>query len=285
MYVPFFDDKEQLTLYKKSNKKWLSKQMDTKYDHQKHRTWVSNHNKGVSHMGIHPTLLPRSSIRCDIFHMGCAIGRRLIQYLQTFSLRQDRPFQAKIFSLLETFWSPGVLCLWRIGKSFTSLLGIEIKAFVLQCPAIASIIDNNLIHSIEGMAFSKSLKLWYDIEKFLKKADIKDTELEAYPSQLDLFELNIKSFYKLGGKSFMSKLEEGDDETYYLHALRYYIPHFSRDTWKVHKCGIGVFTMQGYERRNKESKNIMRKFSNNKNNILDQILKRLYDNFAHGDSE
>ena len=83
----------------------------------------------------------------------------------------------------------------------------------------------------------------------------------------------------------MTKLEEGDDETYYLHAIRYYIAHFSRDTWKVHKCGIGVFTMQGYERRNKESKNIMRKFSNNKNNILDQILKRLYDNFAHGDSE
>ena len=84
--------------------------MDIKYTRQKHRTWVSKHNNGVSHMGIHPTLIPRSSIRCDIFHMGCAIGRRSIQYLQTFSLRQDRPFQAKLFSLLETFWSPGVLC-------------------------------------------------------------------------------------------------------------------------------------------------------------------------------
>ena len=127
--------------------------------------------------------------------MGCAIGRRLIQYLQTCSLCQDRPFQAKIFSLLETFWSPGVLCLWRTGKSFSSLLEVEIKAFVLHCPAMAKIIDKNLIHSQEGKALSKSLKLWYDIKKFLKKADIKDTELEVFPSEMDLFELNIKSFY------------------------------------------------------------------------------------------
>ena len=130
--------------------------MDTKYDRQKHRTWVSNHNKGVSHMGIHPTLLPRSSIIYDIFYMGCAIGRRLIQYLQTCSLCQDRPFQAKIFSLLETFWSPRVLCLWRTGKSFSSLLEVEIKAFVLHCPAMAKIIDKNLIHSQEGKALQQS---------------------------------------------------------------------------------------------------------------------------------
>ena len=65
------------------------KHLDTKYDLKKHWTWVSKHNKGVLHIDVHPTLLPRSNMRCDNFHFGCAIGKRLVQYLQNFSLRQD----------------------------------------------------------------------------------------------------------------------------------------------------------------------------------------------------
>ena len=65
-----------------------------------------------------------------------------------------------------------------------------------------------------------------------------------------------------------------DDETYYLHALRYYIPRFARQTWDNHRCGVGVFTMQGFERRNKESKTIMRKFSNNKQTKAGTNIKK-----------
>ena len=39
--------------------------------------------------------------------------------------------------------------------------------------------------------------------------------------------------------------------------------------------------MQGFKRRNKESKNILRKFSNMKNKMLSQILKRLWDSFFY----
>ena len=39
--------------------------------------------------------------------------------------------------------------------------------------------------------------------------------------------------------------------------------------------------MQGFERHNKESKNIMRRFNNKKHNICSQILKRLWDFFFH----
>ena len=77
----FIDDGKQLSLCNKSNKKWKSKELDTKYDCKRHRIWISKHNKGVLHMGIHPALLPLSNIKCDIFHLGCAIGKRLIQYL------------------------------------------------------------------------------------------------------------------------------------------------------------------------------------------------------------
>ena len=39
--------------------------------------------------------------------------------------------------------------------------------------------------------------------------------------------------------------------------------------------------MQGFESRNKESKNIMRRFNNKKHNICSQILKRLWDSFCY----
>ena len=39
--------------------------------------------------------------------------------------------------------------------------------------------------------------------------------------------------------------------------------------------------MQGYERRNKESKNIVRRFSNHRGNLVIPNLKRLWDVFKH----
>ena len=98
---------------------------------------------------------------------------------------------------------------------------------------------------------------------------------------LEKFKKNIDLFYKCGTDTFLTGNEVGDDEKYYVHALKYYIPFHARKTWKDHKCRIGVFTMQGFECRNKESKNILRRFNNMKNKILSQILKRLWDSFFY----
>ena len=40
-----------------------------------------------------------------------------------------------------------------------------------------------------------------------------------------------------------------------------------------------VFTIQGFKRRNKESKNTLRRFSNKKGNVLPNNLRRLFDIF------
>ena len=53
---------------------------------------------------------------------------------------------------------------------------------------------------------------------------------------------------------FLTKKETGEDKTFYFHSLRYYLPKIVQDAWTKHSVGIGMFTMQGYERRNKESK-------------------------------
>ena len=48
-------------------------------------------------------------------------------------------------------------------------------------------------------------------------------------------------------------------------------------TFERHRLGVGIFTMQGYERRNKESKNTFKRFNNHKGNILVQNINRLQD--------
>ena len=62
-------------------------------------------------------------------------------------------------------------------------------------------------------------------------------------------------------------------------AYVFYIPKLARQTWERHECGIGIYSMQGFERRNKESKSIMNKFNNNKQHRIPQQLRRLWDIF------
>ena len=52
----------------------------------KHCEWVADNNDGVSNFGLHPSLLLRSSIQPDIFHLGSSIGKRLITYLRLFAV-------------------------------------------------------------------------------------------------------------------------------------------------------------------------------------------------------
>ena len=73
-----------------------------------------------------------------------------------------------------------------------------------------------------------------------------------------------------------------DCETFYLHCLRFYFPPIANHTLTKHRLGIGVFTMQGYERRNKESKNTLKRFTNNRGNIVVNNIRRLWDVFEHG---
>ena len=56
---------------------------------------------------------------------------------------------------------------------------------------------------------------------------------------------------------------------------------FARENFSVHGVGIGVFIVQGFERRNKESKNTFRRFNNGKGNILLQNIRRLRDVFEN----
>ena len=92
----------------------------------------------------------------------------------------------------------------------------------------------------------------------------------------------MSTFYKVGAKSFLTEGSTiGNEETFYMHALRFYTPAIAKITFDRHGLGIGIFNMQGFERRNKESKNTLKRFSNNKGNIILPNLRRLWDVFYH----
>ena len=59
------------------------------------------------------------------------------------------------------------------------------------------------------------------------------------------------------------------------------MPEIVRTTYTRHSLGVGIFNMQGFERRTKESKNCMKRFSNGKGNVLINNMNRLWDVFKN----
>ena len=82
------------------------------------------------------------------------------------------------------------------------------------------------------------------------------------------YEKWVTKLYEYGGDTFLKKHVEGDIETFYLHVVRFYMNDTIKDTWDKYSCGVEIFSMKGFERRNKESKQAISRHSNVKGNIL-----------------
>ena len=119
--------------------------------------------------------------------------------------------------------------------------------------------------------------------KFLSIARIDIAKDQGwYMSQLNDYIANAKALYASGSSTFLSDGNiVGRLETFYMHTLRFYIPKIAKITYDRHRLGVGTFSMQGFERRNKESKNCLKRFSNNKGNIVVPNMKRLWDVYHH----
>ena len=94
-----------------------------------------------------------------------------------------------------------------------------------------------------------------------------------------MFEEHVTTLYKEGAKTFLTRTIIGDCETFYTHTLRYYLPVIARSTFQDYKLGLGIYTMQGFERRNKELKNTLHRFTNGKGDVLPNNISRLHDIF------
>ena len=93
--------------------------------------------------------------------------------------------------------------------------------------------------------------------------------------------------FKQGAEKTIYASQSGDEidsswENFYCHVLTEYMDGFIQDTYDKYNLGTGIFSMQGFERRNKESKNCAKRFYNNKFNITISTLLRLFNLFFYG---
>ena len=123
----------------------------------------------------------------------------------------------------------------------------------------------------------RSLELWPNFLKFVTHYDV-GVGVD-YHQLIEQYEENVQDLYECGAVSFLTVRggKVGSRETAYFHVLRCYIPLIASETYNDFRCGMGLWTMQGFERRNYESKTIARNFTNKKGKWLVQVIKRLWD--------
>ena len=149
-----------------------------------------------------------------------------------------------------------------------------------MCVDVSTVIEKCLGNvSVTAKCIAGALKLWKRINSFIKITTVDEKKQDEYKKKMKQFKKDVIAFYECGKKTFLSLTNKKFQETYYMHALRYYLPVMVDITWERHKCGIGVYNMQAFEHRNKESKFFLVNCCNKKHNIVNNNIRRLQDNF------
>ena len=253
--------------------------MVVRYTKEKHLDWCDLENMGITHYGFHPDVLPRGNIRFDIFHLRSAITKMLMEYLRRFIQKQSHEMIQQFSKLMLSFWGDFHVSVWRLNKKNSSFNGNEILLFIRNIPKILLFLKEKFRSDPDINAICDGLSAWAEVTQFLNIVEYES--VEHFESSIKKYEEDVKIFYAAGKTSYLSSKTEGDIETFYSHTLRFYMIQFAQTTFEKHKLGLGIFTMQGFERRNKESKNTFRRFTNKKGNTLLSNLKRLWDLFYY----
>ena len=216
-----------------------------------------------------------------MFHLRGAITKRLMTYLRKYILGRSLNKRKKLEEeVLKTFWNSYNIDVWKLKANFNSFIGSEIKAFIDDIPTIVKFMKNEFTKTKERDNIVEGLESWSKIVPFLQITKIDDQS--EYKVKMSQFVENLKDFYEVGGNSFLTKGgTSGDDETFYMHCLRFYLPDIAKKTLKDHNLGLGVFTMQGFEHQNKISKRLWNRFNNHTQKVLVQNLNRLFDAYYH----
>ena len=251
------DDCESKRLWDRSLRRWESKtSRSEKYNASQHRAWCDESNCGVTHFGIHPDSLPISTLRYDIFHCRCSVIRSIMNYIRSFMLKQSADIRLLFTnSILCQIWSKFHVYCWNNKLNFSSFKGNELFQFVRNAEVISQFIDDELFTTEETLDIIEALKVIKRIFDFTSITYIEDGV--KYDELLVQFKDDVKLLFRHGKDTFLA----GNGVTFYFHCLRFYLPQIADITFKRHKLGLGIFTMQGFERRNKESKNTINRFS------------------------
>ena len=258
-------------------KRWEAKRRrllpNQKYDESHHKDWCDSSNEGVTHFGVHPDSLPISSIRFDMFHLSAAITRRVMNYMRNLMLKQSSQVRKDFTNtVLLKFWPEFHVYCWNNNLNFSKFQGRELSLFVSNISRVTDFMRDKLFQTHEIKQFSEAISLLTLIFKFMSVTYISANE--SYKDSLDSFKIDVRRFYACGKHTFLST----GDEPFYFHCLCYYLPQLAEITYTRHTLGLGIFTMQGFERRNKESKGMIRKsctFNRNSPSLLVNNINRL----------
>ena len=280
-----FSNDDQIKYYERSKKRYANKKkrlaMNETYGKAEHMDWIDRNNHGISHFGIHPKLLPRDELLFDTMHCRMSITRRLLNYTRDFLNRAmlNTAVQKQFCDVLSQFWSDHNCLSWILGGSFQRLVGTELFCFVANVDKVTDFMKIHIMHSDILQDLCNALLLWKDICPMMTV--LKYDNDADFHFKYQVFEQTLKEFYISGVSTFLTKnpSDVGNDETFYCHVLRFYLPKLMKRLYENHGVGLGICTMQGFERRNKESKNTMRRFFNGKGNILMTNMKRLWSVF------
>ena len=160
--------------------------------------------------------------------------------------------------------------------NFSSFKGDELSKFVMNADSISQFLLDKTIINDEMRNLVPALTILRPIFKFMSITYI-DNESE-YLIDLHHFKNNVRLLFKNGKDTFLA----GGDVTFYFHCIRFYMPQLIDLIFKRHKIDLGIFNMQGFERRNKENKNILNKFAilNKKSDkLLVNNIRRLLNVF------
>ena len=180
---------EQIQRYERSERRWNIKRErvgESAYVKKDHMDWIDKENIGISHFGLHPNLLPRHLIRFDVFHLRCAITRRIMSNLRKFlyGSNMDIEVSERFSDILSVFWSDYNVLLWNLNKKFQSLTGSELLAFVKNVSKIVIFLTKEFQPSEVLDDVCNGLLLWESITPFLVITKIDNN----YAQKLDEFE-------------------------------------------------------------------------------------------------
>jgi hypothetical protein len=244
--------------------------------------WCQTHTNGFNGFGVEARLLPISRARPDVFHQVCGITRTMLRYLR-FLLAKCSVFVRESFNTkLALFLSSTQNVMWRSKDPLSLFRGKDLFKFIDNAKELAQWAEREKLcgkKSIEWTNFCICLKLWPDLYKFLVKAKVDNN----YVDEVQFFEEMAEEFYEAGKELFLSEgTTNGGKETSYVHILRFVTGPLARLTFERHGVGIGVFTLQGYKRRNQESKYLFVRHTNKLYDFVKQILRKLTEKFNDG---
>ena len=233
---------------------------DAEYTKESHRKWCDEENLGITHFGIDPRKFPLSTIRFDVFHLFMAITRKVMGCVRDYTNRRPRKFRNQFTrEVLEEIWKSNFhVSVWNNGLAFGCFQGNELFKFIQESEVVISFLRTKLHQSKKIQAVIRLVELLEPMKTFCSISTIGEELISEYPSKIESFERDVKEFHE---NSITCGVIDEDVESFYMHALVYYLPAHARKTWTLHQLGLGIFNMQGFERRNKESKDTLKRFS------------------------